>query len=200
MKTFLPIVLILLLTGCETESPITEVGNPTAVPVKATATALETGMSGALGALAGQGDQGGFSCTFNEAESTVLCECPAGGRFLQTFAGSLTLNGNITTLDQTFEQTYEGCGVSACGETVVLNGAITGRTTGQTDPSTGTFSATGTFTTASPCSGITANDVSIGFTLTSTFSDGTATTNGTVCADEQSFSFESLEDLECIQN
>lgn len=189
----LTILLVFLLGGC-TESPITEVGNPTAAPAKATTATLESGLESVFGFFAG--GAGGFTCVFDEATETAQCNCGGGGTFTQTFLGDFTSSGGAMTFNHDFEQEYRNCSITACGLTVVLDGRATGHVSGQADPATRTFSATGEFLTATPCSGLTANGEAVGFSVTSSSNETASTTTGTICVGGQTFAFDSLTDLE----
>lgn len=149
-------------------------------------------------------------CTDVDANTTT-CDCSDGGTVTYTYSDlpdDQCSDPSITTDKSIFTVTYTDCIMSVCDEPITLNGSITTNKetnwTCSTDPHAGSSIASFTIAsqTTSSCTGLTATDNSgstfnFGFNVTQSYVDGSDDTfSGTICIEDTSTDFTSLEELQ----
>lgn len=205
MKIFFPASLFLFI-ACSGSDNITEVGNPTtASTANGTTSALTGSLSGFLGSVDGgtlvkglifsETDEE-YVCELGQDEESLTCSCPNGGTITETFESTFSETEDSFTFDSDFTITFDDCSSTSCDEEITLNGEVEGSISGEFDSLTGEGNITVVYGTESACSGLTSNDSDVGFDITITSDGSTEELFGTFCVDEESISFDSLEELE----
>lgn len=211
------------LPFCSDDSEITEVGNPTstATTTNGTISALSDSVSGLVDttSLANlvkrtssrektETPTSAESCSEEIATRTITCPCPGGGTIVNSFDDLLpepAVGGQIV-FTHTFTQTFNDCVVDACDESITLRGTATGSLEGTFDTTTGSGSLEGEMSTHEPCSGMTAEsdttegEVPLGFSMTMTFDGTTHDYAGTFCPNNESLSFDDLDELNLLSD
>lgn len=205
-------LVALLFSACS--GSITEVGNPTAEPA-AEPTTIETSaavtdslaqvvVSATEGLVGGsllvkavqQLEEESFAdCEYDEDLDQEVCACPGGGTMTRTFAEGEEISESLFSFEDEFTITLADCVVIACEQTLVLNGTSSGDMSGTYNPETDEGSMTFHQTTSSACSGMTINDVSMGFDITVTYDGTDEDYSGTFCLDGEEISFASQAEL-----
>lgn len=192
------IFILILLGGCGTENPITEVGNPTRLSAAdSTISALSNSIVAMFSADAMY--RAGYTCSYNSSQKCETCTCPKGGTFTHCFQDQFSENEDSFTFSSTTTLTFENCITDTCAGEAKMHGQGTGTMSGTYNRVQNTRNFQGTFTTASACEGMTVNDAPLGFSMTISVqgSEGSETRNvsGTLCNNNDSLTFTSLDDL-----
>lgn len=153
-----------------------------------------------VSALSSQETADEEDCTDEENNGSyiVTCTCPGGGTKTLSM-DEYDLNSTGMTADYTI--TFNDCvAESLCAETTALSGSIGGTLTFEEDDSGEVILTSATAATPEDCAGLTVGDLSLGFSITMTYTDEIPDVDGTLCSDETStsVSLESSDDLDAL--
>lgn len=199
-------LFFLQVLACGTSNSITEVGNPSSGPSGSLAAATDSA-EGATSSVASshnlsaaftsQSNSSQFNCSYNQTNNTSLCQCKNGGTLVYTFDKNFGNNGNNLIFNNTFIVTLTDCILTSCDISTSLNGQYTGSMEGTISLTDNSGDLLINIETDTSCSGLTAGDETIGFSLQiSETNFNVENIAGSICINNQPYTFSSSEDLQ----
>ncbi len=220
MKTWISAVtligLLTLVTQCSGSADNGSENNTASGEVAASNTATQAvtdGMTTAIGSvIAGGGapalvkatldedSDESYSCSYHDEDNSVTCDCPRGGSVTYGFeeAFEFSEEGDYS-FDHTYRASFDECVIESCGSEHTLNGEVTGNVSGSYSED-GSISIEVSHQTAAECSGMSVDDLNIGFDMNMSYDGTDEEVFGTICFDPPGdvIEFNSLDELEEI--